>query len=411
MAPSARTTAPPTSLGAGIPSKRGAIYRGVRGAAFLIRNGEEMCLYAFLLVLLVDESLTNQGQSRVWRVSEQPILSIGSRDQEGPELFGAIAGATRLNSGSVVVADAKNLELRFFSRTGKHLTTSGRRGEGPGEFRNIAQVQRCSGDSVFVYDGGLFRISVFSPEGAFVRTAPIRKWLSSGLTPYDFWCNPTGVLAFVNRATSSATAPKSEGPLRHQVEIVVVTPGDAVVSLGTFPASEMYFRPPAAGPRHLGKRTTVGVGSTSVFVGTGDAFEIQRFSLDGKPSGVVRESRQPVVVTDDHITAYVKDYIAHSRRSNASRFEQYFRELQWPKTFPAYARVLVDASENLWIEEYPIPGNDIRSWSIYEKSGARIAKITLPRGFELREVGRDYVLGIWHDEFEVDYLRIYNLLK
>ena len=98
-------------------------------------------------------------------------------------------------------------------------------------------------------------------------------------------------------------------------------------------------------------------------------------------------------------------------RVNTSRYEQYFRDLEWPKVYPAYARLMVDGSDSLWIEEYPIPGRDIRQWSIHANSGARIAMISLPKGFRLLEAGRDYVLGVWRDQDDVDYIKVYKLVK
>jgi hypothetical protein len=161
-------------------------------------------------------------------------------------------------------------------------------------------MQRCAGDSVFVYDAALFRMSVFSPDGAYARAIPMQGWMSNGLPPYDFWCHHGGVLAFVHR---TADRPKSEGPLRHNVEISLVDRNDSVSSLGTFPASEMYFQAPAAGPRHLGKKTTVAVGSNSVYVGTGDAFEIAKFSFRGERIGTLRDARAPLPVTTAQVTS------------------------------------------------------------------------------------------------------------
>lgn len=350
-----------------------------------------------------------QNPPKTWRVSERPILSIGSSDAEGPELFGSIEGAVRLGSGTVVVADGKSLELRVFSPTGRHLKTSGRRGGGPGEFRSISVMQRCAGDSVFVYDAALFRMSVFSPDGEYSRAVPMQEWMPNGLPPYDFWCHHGGVLAFVHR---TADRPRNEGPLRHNVEISIVDRNDSSTSLGTFPASEMYFKAPAAGPRHLGKKTTVAVGSNSVYVGTGDAFEVATFSFRGERTGTLRAARAPIPVTPAQVTTYIKEFIAsRPSRVNTSRYEQYFRDLSWPKVYPAYARLMVDGSDNLWIEEYPIPGRDIRQWTIYANSGVRIAMISLPKRFRLLEAGRDYVLGVWRDQDDVDYIKVYKLVK
>lgn len=363
------------------------------------------------LLLGAEPSLEAQGAPGKWQVSVLPLLTIGSRDAEGPELFGSIVGATHLSSGAVVVADGKSLELRFFSPDGKHLRTAGRSGGGPGEFRGISIFQRCAGDSVFVYDVAQARVSVFGPDGVYARLGNVRKWWSNGMSPYAFWCNPAGVMAFVNRSLSAMTPPEREGPVRIDVDLVLVH-RDSVVILGAFPGSDMYFKSSSRGPRPLGKQTMIGVGATSVFVGTGDRFEIQEFSLEGKHLQTIREDRATVPVTTAEVEAYVSDFIARaSGRVNTSTYRQYFQEIEWPKTYPAYGQLKVDGAGNLWVEEYPIPGKDIRDWTIYSRSGGRIAVITLPRGFRLLEAGRDYVLGVWRDELDVDYIRVYGLVK
>jgi len=80
------------------------------------------------------------------------------------------------------------------------------------------------------------------------------------------------------------------------------------------------------------------------------------------------------------------------------RFQQYFRELQWPTVYPAYGQPKADWSNDLWVEEYPVPGRDPPLWTVYDAGGRKIARVTLPRGFPLLEAGTDYVLGIWRDE-------------
>lgn len=361
------------------------------------------------LLLLPVAWIEAQKPPKTWRVSEPPRLSIGSRDAEGPELFGSIAGAVRLSSGVIVVADRKSLELRLFSPTGEHLKTIGRKGGGPGEFQYMSPIQRCAGDSVFVYDFTLWRMSVFSPEGAYIRTADVRKWSTNGRILYNLWCNPAGVFAFVHKHTDQ---PKGIGPWRPSVTLSLVGPGDSVVGLGTFPASDRYFNGQVDFPMYLGKETTIGVGSRFVYVGTGDAYEVAEYSLQGKRIGGLGEVRAPIPVTAAQVTTFIAEHIAaRDERTNTSEYEKLFRGLDWPKVYPAHGKLMVDGSDNLWIEEYPIPGRNIRDWTIYARTGGKIATVSLPKGFRLLEAGSDYVLGIWRDEADVDYLRVYTLVK
>jgi hypothetical protein len=271
-------------------------------------------------------------------------------------------------------------------------------------------VLRCAGDSVYVYDLALFRMSVFGPDGRYAGASNLRKWLANGMTPYDASCNPTGVIAFVNRTPEAVTLPPREGPMRPQIEILVVTRNDSVLSLGRFPATEMYFKGSEAGPRHLGRRTTVGVGTRVVYVGTGDTYEVSPFSLSGARLSSFREDRKPVPVRSAQIEAYVNEYVSNYRgRANTSALAEYFRDLVWPDNYPAYGRLLVDLTDNLWVQDYPVPGEKIRTWTVYTSTGNKLAVVALPAAFQLLEADKDFVFGIWRDDDGVQSVRQYSL--
>jgi hypothetical protein len=352
-----------------------------------------------------------QAPSAIWRLSDRPLLSLGSRDTAGPALFGKVVGAVRQGSGAVLVADRLNRELRLFSASGELMKVVGRFGAGPGEFRAISSLRRCSADSAFVYDLALRRVSVFDPSAAYVRAIDPGIWSLDGIPPYDFWCNSHGTLAVLHR---SSEPPRGPGPRRPQVAITLVAPNGGLVRLGNVPASERYFHGSEDIARPLGKVTSIALGTTVVYVGTGDAFEVSQFSLQGERLGMVRETRSPINVTPAHVTQYISDL--HDRRSGPGTLdkktrEAIYRDLEYPKTFPAYSRLIVDPSDNLWIEDYPVPGATDRGWSVFSKGRFAIARMRVPSNFEILEIGSDHVLGIWRDDLDVEYVRVYRLAK
>lgn len=346
-----------------------------------------------------------------WRLPVTPLVSIGSRDAEGPALFGKVAGAVRQGSGAIVVADRLNQELRVFSATGDFLRTIGRFGAGPGEFRTIAAIRRCAGDSTFVYDVSLRRLSVFSPSGTYARAVDLGTWSAEGMPPYDLWCNAKGMVAALHR---SSEPPAGPGPRRPQVQVTISSPDGALVHLGYVPASERYFFGSEDIARPLGKLTSVALGSDRVYVGTGDTFEVRALSFRGESLGVVREDRKPVTVAPADVTRYIEELNARLSGPAAldrTTRERILRSFQYPKTFPAYGRLLVDPGDNLWVEDFPIPGATERGWSIFSKDGHAIGRLRVPVNFEILETGLEYVLGVWRDEFNVEYVRVYTLVK
>jgi len=362
------------------------------------------------LLILPFGWLEAQKPPPTWQLSERPLLSIGSTDS-GPELFGRIAGAVRLSSGAVLVADRASNQLRLFSSAGRLMRTVGRYGGGPGEFRSIGSIRRCAGDTIFVDDGGNGRISVFSPTGSYVRAFDPRSWSVDGMPPYDFWCNTTGTLAAIHR---SPEPPAAIGPRRPNIAITLITPNGALVKLGTFPAPERYFLGEEDIPRPLGKPTSIALGSNAAYVGTGDAFEVLELSLRGERVGTIRDARRLVPVTSAHVTRYIADLLDRSSGRgllDRKTREMLYKNLEYPRWFPSHGRLLVDGSDNLWIEDYPIPGAEEHRWSVFTSDRVAIALIRVPGRFEILEIGTDYVLGIWRDELDVEYVRLYGLVR
>jgi hypothetical protein len=48
---------------------------------------------------------------------------------------------------------------------------------------------------------------------------------------------------------------------------------------------------------------------------------------------------------------------------------------------------------------------------IFNSFGSKVATIDLPANFRLLQAGRAYILGVWRDPYDVDFLRIYSITK
>jgi hypothetical protein len=152
--------------------------------------------------------------------------------------------------------------------------------------------------------------------------------------------------------------------------------------------------------------------SNEVFVGTGDGFEVASFTLDGTRGRTLRETRTPVALTAGHVDRFVSRLAARrAGRGSAGEVERIYRELEYPKEFPPYAALMTDGQNNLWVEGFPIPGEATRKWFVYSSAGVAIASLQVPSNFEVLGAGRDYVYGIWRDDDDVDFVRVYPLLK
>ena len=85
-------------------------------------------------------------------------------------------------SGTMVVAQQQDRNLRYFDVSGKSLGTFGRQGQGPGESQHVGLLTWI-GDTLVVSDRRQYRFTLISPDRKLVRTVPWLTILTVPLPP------------------------------------------------------------------------------------------------------------------------------------------------------------------------------------------------------------------------------------
>ena len=85
--------------------------------------------------------------------------------------------------------------------------------------------------------------------------------------------------------------------------------------------------------------------------------------------------------------------------------------MPFPTHMPAYNSFLVDADGGLWIEEYNRPGDIGPRWTVFDPDGVLLGPVPFPPRFSPRDIGPDYVLGVWRDADDVEHVQLYDLIK
>jgi hypothetical protein len=86
-------------------------------------------------------------------------------------------------------------------------------------------------------------------------------------------------------------------------------------------------------------------------------------------------------------------------------------EAPFPKQSPAFGAMAVDPEGNVWVQEYPRPGQKEVAWAVLGPDGQPVARIQLPRALEVYEVGRDYVVGRRRDDLDVEHVELYSVTR
>lgn len=319
-----------------------------------------------------------------------------------------VTSAVRTPSGSIVVANAGTAEVRWFDASGRPLRTAGRRGSGAGEFQHIGWVGVVPGDSVAAWDPVLRRLSVFTSDGRFTRSVPIAAGGSLATV--------VGVLDGSLLLGARANVEPSQGSVwRDSLLLLRVDLGGEIMdTLGRFPGTEWYADGARVQTRPLGKQTAAAVAESTIFVGTGDAYEIGAYAADGTPRGRLRKPHRPMRLGPRDREAFLAEVtqVGGSEQDRRERTRM-LAQAPFPETMPPYSSLSTDAEGNLWVREMQRPGAtpEISRWSVFSPEGQWIASVRGPARFKAFQVGPDWILGTQADADDVEHVRVYRVEK
>ncbi len=367
-------------------------------------------------VRIVENAAPSWKAGEEWRLSAKPTLEIGLANGAAAYQFGRVTGAVRLGDGTVVVADALSRQLRFFDRSGRHVKTVGREGGGPGEFKNMNPLT-ATGDSLVVGDQSNQRVTVFAPDGSLLRAVPL---VVPGM---EGFIRPMGSLrdgSVLVVAGTLARGEAADGISRDSVTIVRLLPGGAPRPLGRFAGDEMFTQGQGGAvmmaPRAFGLSAEVVALPDGFFYGSTDSYRIGRYDAEGKLLRLINVQQEPRKVTPEDIARYKegrRQASAQSGRPPQVRqlLERSLEAMSFPETLPAYNEIRADPEGNLWVSDYRITPDDPGRWTVFDPEGRMLGTVATPERMRVLDIGRDYVLGAWADDMDVEHVRMFALEK
>lgn len=359
-----------------------------------------------------------------WRVSRKPLVSLGDSEDDPRYQFSSVSDTYRFSDGNLAVVDNQVAEIKLYDRDGSFLRHFSRRGEGPGEYRSPQHIREYRGDSIVVSDFIAYRYLVFDSEGGFGRAIQAYELLL--YWPQEGEIRPSGGMLFdgvfsdgslllhypeVIRTTGS-------GVRRGMVYLVRLSPeGTAVDTVATYPGDRHF---PEYGDRfpmhgHFGPQVSVALRQDEIFIGNGEEFRIDVLDREGSLTRSIRVDRP-----NPRLTEHLKTSFLESERRRAggspestSGLLEGWLSLSIPERLPAFSRLLVDELGNLWAGHWPedefsyVPDR----YTVFDPSGTMQGTVEVPRGFRLRQISADFIIGTWRDEYEVDHVQVYDLVK
>ena len=361
-------------------------------------------------IVVVENARPDDGSRLGWRIGAEPALSIGVLEGEEPYMLHRAYDATMLSDGRIVVANTGTQELRVFDRSGAHVATWGGEGQGPGEFTDLSQIEPWPGDSIIAWFGPQIGFSVFGPDGNHGRNFVLAG--QERISPMQrFW--PAA-------ATGDGLILARHGPEAADTIVMQLRDRDGEVraSFGTHPSYEWHLLD--EGDRSILYRKTFGgepvwgLWGDRVVIGHTGRYEIKAFTSDGTLARIVRRDHRPRAPTAAEVSAYIDnemDLNSWATGSEAVALRRRFEAVPVADHLPAFASIMTDALDYLWVEEYESPADPraVRVWTVFDAEGQVLGFVETPKDLSIDEVGADYILGMTRSELDVEMVQVWPL--
>jgi hypothetical protein len=98
-------------------------------------------------------------------------------------------------------------------------------------------------------------------------------------------------------------------------------------------------------------------------------------------------------------------------QAERDRIEATYRPANVPARLPAFENLVAADGGELWVQGSSIGRAAEGRYVVLSASGTLIARVSVPAGFRITEVGRDYVVGVHRDDDGVEIIRVYALTR
>ncbi|NIM49279.1 MAG: hypothetical protein GTN78_19870 [Gemmatimonadales bacterium] len=378
---------------------------------------------ADVTIVVSHEAQWRAGEA--WTVPAQARQIIGVLDGDEAYQFFDVSAVARQADGDLVVADARARTVRLYGPDGTLKRMLGSAGSGPGEFQRPTQILVQAADSILVWDDQAYRVSKFDSVGNYVGVHTfsregIAKAAVPPLYPGSAMLLSSGELLVrliekVGKGTPTTSRFRQRsGALRVSSDLSVI---DTVMFFGDV---EHVLVDAPWGPQRvvpaLAKNTSIAVqpNEPRVCIGDQEEPEVLCVAQDGS-ARALRWRGEPIAVggSEQEVVAWREATLElYRQKLSPDDARRLVAQVPVPDVRPEYSELVLDREGNLWVERGPTRrgGFEATEYRVFDRTGKLLGSMQLPP-IRILEIGKDYVIGIYEDELEVQYLQIFDIVK
>ncbi len=355
-----------------------------------------------------------------WIVSEEPSLRIGVLDGDPDYQFSRISAAARTPGAGWVIADGDAAVVRAYDSAGRLVRILGAAGSGPGEFERPTQVLSLRDGSIRVWDDAAFRVTEFDADGKLANVGSfsrerIAKAAEPPLYPAFGTLLSDGTL-LVRLIHKSGEA--SRGRTRNRIGVLRVSRDESRIdtlsfflgaeqisiewSKGSFPVTPPLARETSIATQPNAPRVCIGEqerGEVRCYDPAGSEIVVEWAAepVPAEPGGAA------VAAWRDSMTDL---YAQKVTREDARRM---LSQVPAPTAYPPYTDLVLDRRGRLWVKIGRAADTaEADSYLVFSPTGEALGTASVPP-IRILEIGDDYVAGVSHDEYGVQYLEVFEI--
>ena len=367
-------------------------------------------------VTIVENQAGSLPDGGGWSLAVRPSLVIGSLDEAEDNGLYRVRGALRLPDGRIAVADDGSRELRIYGANGALVRKLGGEGEGPGEFNSVILIGLL-GDSLVAVDRRLRRVSLLHPDEGFSRSFTITEPVAN--LPIGAWFFESGSVLIEDFPLSDED-PREGGFNRYRARLKSCDMSGTLLSdFGEFPGEEAFMATHQTedGPASeilsvpFGKSPKVAVAGDRLFFGSQDRYEISVLDSSGSLRTIVRLARSPVPVTDAGVDLLIEEELAGYFENEVPGLRREFARMPRVEFQPAHGALTADREGYLFVEDFRAPGLEVVPVNVFDPDGLLVGRFEVHTDIEILEIGRDYLLALYDDPMDVEFVQLYELTR
>lgn len=357
-----------------------------------------------------------------WTIEQ--LMQIGEAAGDADYQFGQVAAVGALSDGRIAVLDQQAQRIQIYGPDGAYQESIGGPGNGPGEFSQAAAAMFVGrGDTLVVPDMGNQRIMLIPPEGE-PSSFPMR--FEQGI-PIRFDMTADGLLVSQRRAMNFGGDDTETSP----TDLVVEQQYDGtVVDTLLTPKRGETFEITRGGPPKLTlfapEPTWTMLSEDRLAFAVSNAYRISVFGAGGELQRIIEFPHEARLVSESDKETVRKLIRRAGEQQGAppQALDQYINSIAFAEYWPVFTQMRSGPRGTLWVQRVrnldnmtdeqlenwnPQLDQGTPQWDVFEADGRYGGVIELPARFTPLTVSEDRIYGVFRDDFDVQYVRVYRL--